>query len=210
MTATLAAIFTSSFVIALSGALMPGPVLTITITESTRRGPWAGPLMMLGHGILELFLIGLLLAGLAPFLSRGGVFVAVSIVGGAILLGMGIMMLKNLPSLTLHNTGEQRGSSNLVLTGIVMSVANPYWLIWWATIGLGYIMYAMQFGIAGVIAFFVGHIFADLAWYSLVSYGVAKGTHFMSDRMYRGLIGFCGGFLVLFSVYFFYSGITGL
>jgi threonine/homoserine/homoserine lactone efflux protein len=210
MTATLAAIFTSSFVIALSGALMPGPVLTVTITESTRRGPWAGPLMMLGHGILELFLIGLLLAGLAPFLSRGGVFVAVSIVGGAILLGMGIMMLRNLPSLTLHNTGEQRSSSNLVLTGIVMSVANPYWLIWWATIGLGYIMYAMQFGIAGVIAFFVGHISADLAWYSLVSYGVAKGTHFMSDRMYRGLIGFCGGFLVLFSGYFFYSGITGL
>ena len=73
MALALILIFTSSFVIALSGALMPGPLLTVTISESTRRGAVAGPLMILGHGILELALILALLAGLAPILKRDDV-----------------------------------------------------------------------------------------------------------------------------------------
>lgn len=31
-------IFVSSFIIALSGAMMPGPLLTVTIGDSSRRG----------------------------------------------------------------------------------------------------------------------------------------------------------------------------
>ena len=82
MLTALITIFSTSFMIALSGALMPGPVLTVTVSESTRRGALAGPLMMLGHGILELALIMALFAGLAPFLSQDKVFITVSFVGG--------------------------------------------------------------------------------------------------------------------------------
>ncbi len=58
----LAGVPVSSFVVALSGALMPGPLLTVTVGEATRRGFWAGPLIILGHGLLELTLVLLLLA----------------------------------------------------------------------------------------------------------------------------------------------------
>ena len=68
-------IFCTSFVIALSGALMPGPLMTVTVTESSRRGAIVGPLMILGHSILELALVAGLLLGLAPFLAREDVFV---------------------------------------------------------------------------------------------------------------------------------------
>lgn len=210
MPLTLLTIFGSSFMIALSGALMPGPVLTVAVRESTRRGAIAGPLLIFGHGILELLLVLALLAGLAPFLARDDVFVFISLIGGTILLWMAYSMFKDLPTmrLTLENAEEKPRS--LILAGILLSIANPYWLIWWATIGLGYVMYSVKFGAPGIIAFFLGHILADLAWYGLISFGIAKGRRFLSNRFYRKLIGACAAFLIIFSGYFFYSGIEKL
>ncbi|MCG6929263.1 MAG: LysE family translocator [Desulfofustis sp.] len=207
MSLTLATIFATSFVIALSGALMPGPVLSVTVSESVRRGGAAGPLMIFGHSILELALVIALLAGLAPFFSRDEVFIGVSLLGGFILLWMAFMMFRELPTLTLTIDSHDAKQRNLVVAGILLSLANPYWLIWWATIGIGYIMYSLKFGLAGIIAFYTGHILADLAWYSLISFGVAKGRSFFTDRFYRVLIGGCATFLVVFSGYFLYSGL---
>ena len=204
---SLITIFGSSFIIALSGALMPGPVLTVTVSESARRGAMAGPMMILGHGILELVLVLALLGGLAPFFSRDEVFITISLLGGMILLWMAYMMFKELPGLQLKTEEGDEKPRSLILSGILLSLANPYWLIWWATIGIGYIMYSVKFGIPGIIAFFSGHILADLAWYSLISYGVARGSDFFTDGFYRRLIGACASFLCVFSCYFLYSGL---
>jgi len=205
---TIVSIFSSSFMLALSGAMMPGPVFTVTVSESARRGFITGPLMIFGHGILELVLVIALMAGCAPFFARDEVFIAVSLCGGIILTWMAYSMFRDLPQLSLKFEGEAGKQHNLVLTGILLSLANPYWFIWWATIGMGYIMYSIKFGLPGVISFFSGHILADLAWYSLVSFSVAKGGRFFSDALYRRVIGFCASFLLIFAFYFFYSGVT--
>jgi len=208
---SLAAIFFSSFIIAMSGALMPGPLLTVTISESTRRGAIAGPLMILGHGILELALVLALLAGLAPLLMREDVFIGIALAGGCILMWMAVSMFKSIPGLHLNLVAdEKKKSRNLILAGILFSLANPYWTIWWASIGLGYILHSVKFGVLGVAAFYLGHILADLAWYAFISVGVAKGRRFFSDTVYRRLIGGCASFLVIFACYFFYSGIDKL
>ena len=207
MSLALFTIFGSSFVIALSGALMPGPVLTVTVSESARRGALAGPLMIFGHGILELALVLALLSGLAPLFSREDVFIGVSLLGGIILFWMAVTMFRDLPRLRLKFDDDTEKPRSLILAGILLSLANPYWLIWWATIGIGYIMYSVKFGIPGIIAFFLGHILADLAWYSMISFGIAKGRNFFTDSFYRRLIGACASFLVVFSFYFFYSGL---
>ena len=204
---TLFTIFCTSFILALSGALMPGPLLTVTVSESSRRGAHVGPMMIFGHSLLELALVIALLSGLAPFLVRDDVFIFISLAGGAVLLWMGTTMLRSLPQLSLVTTKGDGKSRNLLLTGIVLSAANPYWLIWWASIGLGYIMYSMKFGLLGVAAFFFGHILADLAWYCLISFGIAKGRRFFSDKLYRRMIGACAVFLLLFSCWFLYGGI---
>lgn len=208
--AVLFGIFATSFVIALSGALMPGPVLTVTISESTKRGFWAGPLIILGHGILELALVVLLLLGLGPYLSQDIVFGVVGVCGAAILMWMALGMFRSIPSLKLNmETGEGAGG-NPVRAGVLMSLANPYFTIWWATIGVGYIVYAMKFGAVGVIAFFVGHISADFAWYSVVSFTISKGRRIISDRLYKRIIGFCASALVVFSGWFGYMGVQKL
>jgi threonine/homoserine/homoserine lactone efflux protein len=203
-------IFGTSFVIALSGALMPGPVLTVTISESSRRGFWAGPLIMVGHGILELALVILLLLGLGPYLSKDIVFGIVGLCGALILIWMALGMFRSIPSLKLDLEPGAEESGNPIRAGILMSLANPYWIIWWATIGLGYIVYAMRFGAVGVIAFFVGHISADFAWYSVVSLAISKGRSFLSDRLYKGIIAVCASALVVFSGWFGFMGIQKL
>lgn len=207
MQIALVTIFCTSFVLALSGALMPGPLMTVTISESSRRGMITGPLMIFGHGLLELALVIALISGLAPILARDDVFILVSLTGGTILLWMGLSMLCSLPRLTLNYQPTNEKSRNLVVMGIILSAINPYWLIWWASIGLGYITYSLKFGLRGVTAFFLGHILADLAWYALISWGIAKGQHLFSNQFYRKLIGSCAVFLICFSCWFFFSGI---
>jgi len=207
---SLAGIFVSSFVIALSGALMPGPLLTATISESSQRGFIAGPLLIAGHGLLELFLVTILILGLAPFFQLPAVFVVSAIAGSAILLWMAVGMLRSLPGLSLDVAPRQGRLNHPVFSGIVMSVSNPYWIIWWATIGIGYILYSRQFGMWGLVFFFTGHILADLVWYSSVAAVVAGGRRFLTDRLYRGLIAICSVFLIAFAGYFAYAGFDKL
>lgn len=200
-------IFISSMIIALSGALMPGPLLTVTINESTKRGAVAGPLLIGGHAILELgLLIGLLL-GLGPFLQNDVFFITIALVGGSVMFWMAWGMFKSLPTLTINANETAERKNNLIFSGIVMSVANPYWIIWWATIGIGYIFQAQKLGMIGLIAFYVGHISGDLLWYTAISVAISKGKKLFTDKIYRMLIAICGSFLVGFAIYLLVSGV---
>jgi threonine/homoserine/homoserine lactone efflux protein len=206
----LAGVPVTSFIVALSGALMPGPLLTITVGEATRRGFWAGPLIILGHGLLELTLVLLLLAGLGSILNSPLILGTVGLVGGGVLAWMGLGLLR--ASRTSRLTFEAENTTGLhpVWSGIFMSLANPYWLIWWLTIGLGYVIFAAKFGLLGVFLFFAGHILADLVWYTFVSAAVAYGRNFFTDRLYRGFLAGCGCFLFVFSGYFGFQGVKFL
>ncbi len=186
--------------------MMPGPLLTATISESSQRGLVAGPLLIAGHGILEIMLLAALVLGLAPFLRRNDVFAVVAIAGGVILLWMAAAMFRALPTLTLSLITGKTKSASLVMNGAILSIANPYWVVWWATIGFGYVIYSWGFGIAGLIFFFTGHILADFVWYSAVSAAVGKGRHLFTDGSYRWVMGTCAVVLILFACYFFYAG----
>ncbi|MDD2464909.1 MAG: LysE family transporter [Desulfobulbus sp.] len=202
--------FASSFVIALSGAMMPGPLLTVTLSESSRRGAMAGPLMIFGHGLLEIVLVAALFSGFAPLLQSNQVFITVALLGGGVLLWMGMSMLRSLPTIELPQAETSGTGQNLVLAGIVLSLCNPYWLIWWVSIGMGYILHSARIGPLGIGAFLSGHLMADLAWYSLISFGVARGRAWFSPKRYRTLIGLCSVILLGFSGYFFASGLGKL
>ena len=203
----LAAIFISSFIIGLSGALMPGPVLTVTISETTMRGFWAGPLIVLGHAILEITLLSLLILGFADLIRNPGLLGVVGITGGSLLLWMSFDMLRGIRCLRLDLSDGKSAWGGPVAAGVLTSLANPYWIIWWATIGLGYVIISMQFGFIGIAVFFTGHILSDLVWYSAVSLFVSRGRRYIRDRIYRGIVGACAVLLIFFGIYF---GVTGI
>jgi len=204
----LTAIFISSFVIALSGAMMPGPVLTVTISESTTRGFIAGPLIVLGHAVLEILLLALIVLGFADLINKPVLSGVVGMAGGVVLLWLSFDMLKGIRQLTLDLSSGKSARGGPVIAGILTSLANPYWIIWWATIGLGYVIISMKLGFIGVAVFFAGHILADLLWYSTVSLLVSRGRKHISDRIYRGVIGTCAVMLIFFGVYFVYDPIA--
>ena len=205
---SLITIFFTSLVIAFSGAMMPGPLLTVTISESTRRGSATGPLLIAGHAVLELLLVLGLLFGLGPVLKNDIFFIVIAFLGGIIMLWMAWGMFRSLPTLTVSPQSVVPMKKNLVLTGALMSLANPYWLIWWATIGIGYIVLSQKMGFWGVAFFYVGHIAGDLIWYSAISFTISKGKKLFTDQVYRGLIAVCGTFLVGYAIYLVFSGFS--
>ena len=187
---------------------MPGPLLSFTVTESTRKGFIAGPLVILGHALLEIGLIAALLLGLAPLFVDDLFFSLISCFGGGILIWIGYRMIRSIPGLTVEWNKSEGKASRTVLQGIFMSLANPYWIVWWATIGLGLILQSRVFGMTGVAVFFIGHILADLIWYSLVSGAIAKGRKLFTDSVYRWLVGICSVIMLGFAGYFIFRGIT--
>jgi threonine/homoserine/homoserine lactone efflux protein len=204
----LAAVFGASFTLALSGALMPGPLFTITISESAKCGFKAGPLLMIGHAILELLLVIAIIKGLGTYLQLPPVLGVIALLGGILLLYLGTDMVRSAGRLSLQSGSEDlapRHGKHPIILGIMASLANPYWTLWWATIGLGYLATAMKFGYAGVAAFFLGHIAADFAWYSLLSFGMSRGKAFLKDAGYQRLIRVCGVFLFCFGGWFLFS-----
>ena len=133
-------------------------------------------------------------------------FIIIAFAGGSVMMGMAWGMFRSLPSLSFDSPEAESGSS-LVLTGALMSLANPYWIIWWATIGLGYVLSSRELGFAGVGAFFIGHILADLVWYTFVSVGIHKGRKILPIKVYRGIISVCALFLTAYATYLFVNGI---
>jgi threonine/homoserine/homoserine lactone efflux protein len=205
---TLLLIFFGSFIIGLSGAMMPGPMLSVTISHSTRQGFIAGPLVVLGHAILESILVLGVGFGLGKLLLIKSVTAIIGIIGGAILLWMGFGMVKNIKLLKLSVIADDRkNNSRSILDGMITSIANPYFYIWWASIGLALITKAWKNGILGLIFFFLGHMLSDFSWYTIVSSAIGAGKKIMSDTAYRVIIGICGVILIGFGCYFGFDGV---
>ena len=199
------AIAITSFIVAFSGAISPGPLLAVTINRSLANGAKAGPLLITGHSILELLLVVLLVAGLGRYI-RDPVFINLfSIMGGGILIWMAFNTIQpfvNVGQLEIH----QKNRGGFISSGIFVSLANPYWIIWWATIGLTYLSLAAPRGFAGFAAFFIGHISADFLWYSIVSFSIGKGKYKITPLIYRCISAFCAVFLAVFGALFILKG----
>lgn len=203
----------TAFIVGFSGAMMPGPLLTVNISESARKGAKIGPLLMVGHSVLELALVIGLVVGLKRYLNNNTFITAVSITGGLFLLWMGWGMVRDCLKGKVFldfSVKDKKPFMGPVIMGVLVSLSNPYWTIWWATFGLSYITKAWVYGLAGVASFYLGHILADFTWYGAVSLAVARGRGLMSNRLYGGIVTVCGLFLIGLAVTFIYSGISYL
>lgn len=192
---------------------MPGPLLALTISETARRGFWAGPLLVLGHGILELALVIALVLGLSQIIVGDLVTGLIGIIGGVVLVVMGINIIdtswhRNVVAVPSENPVAARQHRRWILSGVVVSLSNPYWFMWWATIGMAWLLWSMKLGAAGVASFFTGHILADLAWYALVSLVIVTGKKIIKDTAYHWLLYMCGLSLVGLGAYFIASGLN--
>ncbi len=204
----------SWWLVSLSGVLMPGPVSAMAVTEGTRRGPVAGPLITVGHAAAEAVMLGLLVLGMNRTLQRPVVVGAIGILGGAVLAWMGWGITGAAWRNRLDQPAETASGSagrSLVRAGLLTTVTNPYWLLWWATVGAAYFVRFTRFGplaVAGL--FFIGHLSLDLGWNSFLALVVGAGRGRIPARAFRIVLGGCGVFLIGMSLYFVYSGVNFL
>jgi threonine/homoserine/homoserine lactone efflux protein len=199
------------YLVSLSGVMSPGPIAAMAISEGARRGARAGPLITLGHAVTELAMVIALGVGLRDFLQRPPVAGTIGLVGGVVLLWMGYGLAKAawFDQVSLRANDPPNGAARLgpVPAGVLLSIGNPYWLVWWATVGAGYFILFLEFGLPGLIAFYLGHITLDLTWNSLLAFLSASGQRAVPQQVYRGVLLVCGLFLIAMSVYFVRSGI---
>ena len=194
----------TSFGVGLSGALVPGPMLTVTVSDSVKKGFLTGPLVVLGHFITELILIIFILAGFSWLVGSAEVAIIIGTLGGIMLIYMGYTTSKSTVDLNdVSDTEKPSSKYGSVLKGIVTSVSNPYFFIWWATIGLAFLFKGVEMaGLVGLIGFIIGHWSADLGWFSAVSFFSSKGSTVMSEKQYSLIMKICGLFLIVLGAYF--------
>lgn len=206
-----ASLFLAAFVVGLSGAMSPGPYLTVTIARTMRSGPTSAALMLVGHALLEAALLIGFAFGLQNFLMRPTVSSFLAVAGGAVLLwmawGLGRgaytgSIVRDLETAE-HVSGEPADShGGAIAQGAIVSLSNPYWTLWWATIGVKLASDGLAIGPIGVLAFFLGHELADITWYAFVITAVARGKGLLTPTVYRVIMGVLAAALLYIGVRF--------
>ena len=178
------------FVISLSGALSPGPLTTVAIAEGSRRGKWSGWWLSVGHGLAE------------------GAYVAII----ALILWLGREALLAQPlvawqhRLTLTGESAEPARFGLIPTGILFSLSNPYWWIWWALITPLYIRQSMAWGVLGILILFLVHWSTDVGWLTGLAWLTGSGHSLIKPNLYRWIIIVCGLALLFFGIWFMVVG----
>ena len=204
-------IFTISFLFALTGALSPGPLLTFTIYKSLKqkRGYLATVYILLGHATIELTLIIALLAGASFFFQNIIFLTLVGFIGGILLVIYGIVTIRGVlktdfeTDFILEEKMVKGYKGNSYVGGILVSLSNPFWTIWWA--GTGFLM-MVRFNITllmpiEMLLFFLGHELGDIIWYLPISLFVYYGGKSLNPKIYKYVLIVCGVFMIVFGFY---------
>ncbi|MGC8971197.1 MAG: LysE family transporter [bacterium] len=211
-------LFSTSFLVGFSGASAPGPLMALVLAQSSIGG-WKKSLEIVsGHAILEGILITLFLFGFQPFLKNpiflrtfsfiGSVFLSYS----GIILFLSIIKNKIFSSSIIDNSSKTKVYSfnpSLILAGALTSLANPYWLLWWLTVGVSFITQAKSYFTIGILTFYVGHILSDYIWYLFIGFAGEGLSLPFWRKIYRYILIAASFFLVGFGMYFLRYALLG-
>ena len=190
------------FLISLSGVMAPGPVTAAAIGMGA-RSRYAGMLIAIGHGIVEFPLMILIVLGMGRILKLPTAQIVIGLAGGAFLLMMAVGMLKSLRSAEQQETKVAKSAP--MLAGIILSAGNPYFLFWWATVGLALATTATGMGIWAFALFAIVHWLCDFIWLSVLSWASFKGTGLFGPRSQRIVLTICAVALFFFGLFFIYN-----
>ena len=190
---------------------MPGPMLTLVITSVAQKGFWTSFFIVAGHSILELIIVIIFYLGILKYLENPLIVKIISILGGVFLIylsiSIAVAVFKKKMQINLNDINTRLGldkKNMLIITakGILISLANPYWYIWWLTIGAAFMVKSIKYNIGGVSAFYTGHILADFIWYLFVALIISTGRRFFNQKIYNGILIACSIFLLYLGIKF--------
>ena len=137
----------------------------------------------------------------------------IGIVGAVLLLYMGVALIRETVrggTIDLEEgtdpPKEKRSliaRLNPVLAGALVSMGNPYWWIWWVTIGSAFLVrYEITLALWQVLlGFFIGYEIGDLGWFSAVSISLHFGRRSIPRGVTTGIFAACGVAIIGFGAY---------
>ncbi len=186
-----------------SGALAPGPLFFQTITQGAKTGARSGLIFSIAHTLVEFSLIMLLAIGLLAVQNEVFIRTVIGVIGGIVLIFFGVYQIIGLRKKKQKEEAQIVPTHRLFIIGIVFTALNPYFILWWLTVGSNLILLALELAaLAGVIFMFLCHIWMDYVWLIAVSYFAKKGVNALGSQWYRVLIGLFGVILIYFGVSF--------
>ena len=193
-------------VISASGVMSPGPMTFATIASGSKKGWRAGPSIGLGHMIVELPLVFVIAMGATFIISLDLRWVSLG--GGIFMVIFGFLTIRG--SMGAEKRGAvSRLSGHPLILGVGLSSLNPYFLIWWATVGAPLVIIAMDMaGMWGVGAMFASHIWLDYLWLTLLALLGSRGKKL--GRFYPYFVSVLGVALIAFGVIFIARAFYGL
>ena len=199
--------FGLAWLIAFTGAATPGPMLALVIGQVLAQGFLSVLPILLGHALLEAVFIGGFALGLTQRLKGPRIRGVLSLVGGLALAWMGMDIVLHARQMTLAAAESQAlGWPMLIIAGMGVSLSNPYFTGWWATVGAGQIATFGLRRLPDYLTFWVGHELGDAVWYVFIAALLSLGRRLLNDSVYQGLLLVCGAVILLLGVVFLVMG----
>ena len=188
-------------VISASGVMAPGPLFAANISYGLREGGKSGIKMATGHAIVELPLVLLLGIGVFSLDSFPEFRTIISILGAITLFVFAFLQIKTI--LNKNKKISTKLKQGPIITGILLSGLNPFFIIWWLTIGLKLISDAMAiWAFAGILIVFVLHIWMDFVWLGATAFLISKSKKIISNTNYKIIVLALSAILIYFGITF--------
>ena len=174
-------------VISASGVMSPGPLFAANVMYGLREGKISGIKMAMGHTIVEFPLILILGIGFFSIESFPEIRTIITVLGAAGLFGFALLQIRTVTKQKFSL--ETKSRQGPLVAGILLSALNPFFIIWWLTIGLVLILESIQnFGIVGIIILFLFHIWMDYVWLFTIAVFSSKAKNYLSKRNFKIII----------------------
>ncbi|MEM2338985.1 MAG: LysE family transporter, partial [Nitrososphaerales archaeon] len=121
------------------------------------------------------------------------------------LIILGVLQIKDvLKSNSNYNQSSKLSLlNNPLLFGMILTGLNPFFIVWWFTIGSALIIDALILAaLWGVAIMYIAHVWMDYAWLIFIASLSHKGFSILGSKVYRILIGALGLLLIYFGITF--------
>jgi len=188
-------------IVSVSGVMAPGPLFAANVSYGLKGGWKTGIKMAIGHTIVELPLVILLGIGVFSLEVFPEFRTIISILGAITLFVFATLQIKTV--LKKERVKVSNPKQGPLVAGVLLSALNPFFIIWWLSIGFKLISDAMiLWSFGGILIMFVLHIWMDFVWLGAVSFFASKSSGILSNRNYKVLMLGISGMLVYFGITF--------
>ncbi|MBI2183618.1 MAG: LysE family transporter [Thaumarchaeota archaeon] len=197
--------------ISASGALSPGPLFFGAVLNGAKAGAKGGLMISMGHMIIELPLVLILAAGLTSLTTLPIVKLVTGLAGGASLIIFGALQTYGVIKIRSREVDHKDAvisSRKLVAIGMILTGLNPFFMIWWLTVGIKLVVDAVAFAaLAGIFLMYSAHVWMDYAFLGFVAHASKKGANLVGSTGYRLFTAVLGVVFVAYGAYFISSAL---